>query len=153
MEAEELLKQLGEAIGLELAFDENGACAFEADGMTVTLNNFPEFDRIVLSGDVGEPPPERLEGLYKAMLVANHLFQGTSGATLSLDPETGGFAVNLPIDCRVVDGEEFVAQTGKFVNLLESWRKIVENYRDGAGEGDSAGEVPPLRGLSGFQIV
>lgn len=152
MEAEELLKQLGEAIGLELAFDENGACAFEADGMTVTLNNFPELDRIVLSGDVGEPPPERLEGLYKAMLTANHLFQGTGGATLSLDPESGDFAINLPLDCRVVDGEEFVAQTGKFVNLLESWRKIVENYRDSNVE-DSAGEVPPLRGLSDFQIV
>ena len=50
MEAHELLKALGEAIGVELAFDEDGIAAFAADDMGVTLRNLPETGAIVIEG-------------------------------------------------------------------------------------------------------
>ena len=41
----------------------------------------PDGLAVVGAAVIGEPPPERLEGLYKTILSANHLFAGTGGAT------------------------------------------------------------------------
>ena len=89
MESSELIKSFGERLSVELALDTDGACAIDVDGLAVTINDLTEISSIALTGDLGEPPPENLEALYKALLEANHLFNGTAGATLSLDASTG----------------------------------------------------------------
>lgn len=130
MEAEELTASLGKRIGIDLALDADGSCAFEADGLVVVLDYVPETGSIVLAGEIGEPPPERLEGLYKTLLAANHLFSGTGGATLSLDGDRIMVCRSLPT--AIMDGDSFYAEVEKFVNTAETWRKIVVDYRDAA---------------------
>ena len=78
MDTQELIGRFGEKIGISLSL-EDGACAFEADGSLITVNDLPEVGAIALSGDLGEPPPERLEALYRTLLEANHLFRETAG--------------------------------------------------------------------------
>lgn len=134
MEASELITALGNRLGIELKLDADGACAFGADDMVVTINHLEPLDVLVLSGDLGEPPPERLEALYKAMLEANHLFAGTGGATLSRDPESGHFAICRALLCRALDADSFYAQTEQFVSTVEAWTKLVANFRAAAPE-------------------
>ena len=137
MEAAELITALGSNLGIELKLDADGACSFGADDMIITINHLEQLDALVLSGDLGEPPPERLEALYKAMLGANHLFAGTGGATLSRDPETGHFAICRALPCVTLDADSFYAQVERFVSTVEAWTKLVANFRA------AAPEVPP----------
>ncbi len=139
MESTELITALGEKLGIELVPDEDGACAFEADGLAVTVNSLPELDAVALSGDLGDPPPVGLENLYKAMLEAQHLFRDTHGATISRDPETGRFALCRSLSCKALDPDSFFTETEQFVNTLEFWAKIIRDYR---GAMDSLPEAP-----------
>ena len=129
MQVAELVASFGERIGIRLALDADGACSFEADGLAVTLNHFPELDALALTGDVGEPPPENLESLYKAMLEANNAFSGTAGATLSLDAATGRFSLCRALSPAALGPDAFYAAVEGFVNTLDAWHKIVANYR------------------------
>jgi len=138
MEIKELIGSLGDRIGIQLALDADGACSFEADGLVVTLNHFPEINSLALTGDVGEPPPEKLESLYKAMLEANCAFAGTAGATLSLDSASGRFSLCRALPLATLGADSLYAAVEGFVNTLDAWHKIVANYRAPA-EGQSAG--------------
>ena len=132
MEAHELLKALGEAIGIELAFDEDGIAAFAADDMGVTLRNLPETGAIVIEGDLGAPPPENPIGLYKAVLESQHLFRDTVGATISIDPDTGRFTLCRVLVAQLFDGPSFVDAVGRFISTQEIWTHFVRDYREEA---------------------
>ena len=129
MEIAELVASLGERLGVPLALDADGACAIEADGLVVTMSHLPELDAFALTGDVGEPPPENLESLYKAMLEANCAFTGTAGATLSLDSATGRVSLCWALPLVALDPDALYTTVEGFLNTLEAWHKIVANYR------------------------
>lgn len=154
MEAQELIADIAKRIGLE--YDGGDTFSFEADGLVVAINSLPEHDAVVLTGDVGEPPPERLEGLYKTLLGANHLFGGTSGATISLDPDSGRITLCRALPLATLDGERFYAEMERFVNTAEIWAKVVADYRGAAAEApdeESADEAPSMFGAGGFMQV
>ena len=152
MEAKELIADIAKRIGLE--YDGGDTFSFEADGLAVAINSLPELDAVVLTGDVGEPPPERLEGLYKTLLGANHLFGGTAGATISLDPESGRIALCRALPLATLDGESFYAEVERFVNTAETWTKVVVDYRGAAAEApDNAAAAQPAFPGSGFMQV
>ena len=128
METSELIEALGRKMGVALTF-KDGATAFEADGMTVAVNDLPELGAVALTGDIGAPPPERLESLYRTVLEAQHLFRGTNGATISLDPGTGHFALNRAIPLATADAESFAVEVERFINTQETFAKIVRDFR------------------------
>ena len=152
MEATELIKSFCEAVGIGYEPDADGTCTFDADGLEVSLVNLPELDAVALVGDLGEPPPERLEGLYKAMLEANHLFHGTAGATISLNSETGHFALCRPLLCKLMTAESFYKEVEGFLSTLETWTKLIANYREAAASPDHAAEMDFSSGLQGHFI-
>ena len=148
METAELVEALGERLGITLALDSDGACSFEADGLVVTLNSIQELSALVLTGDVGEPPPEEMAPLYKAMLEANHNFSGTAGATLSLDSATGRFSICRAMPAYALDVDALYAAVEGFVDTLDAWHKIVSNYRGAAPGGETP--EPEDGGRDGF---
>ena len=152
MEAKELLTELGKRLGIEL--DASDACSFEADGLAISINHVVELDAIALMGDLGEPPPEKLEGLYKTLLGANHLFGGTGGATISLDPDSDRIALCRALPLVTLDGETLYRELERFINTAETWAKIVADYRTAA---DAANEIkedaPPAFTGNGFMQV
>ena len=151
MEAKELMVDIANRINI--AYDGGEALSFEADGLGVTINRLPELDSITLTGDIGEPPPERLEGLYKTLLGANHLFGGTAGATISLDPDTDRIALCLALPLATLDGDKFYAEVERFVNTAETWAKVVADYRDAASAADESEAAPPAFSGNGFMQV
>jgi len=146
----EMLESLGEAMGADVE-TERDFCAIEVgDGAmrTVVLVHHVEEERTVfLSADLGAPPPERLEGLYKAMLESNGSFGATRGATLGLDPETGH------VRCERYDTLDSLAAKGpfavleKFARTALEWRRLVAEYREAVASGGAAGghgmPIPP----------
>jgi hypothetical protein len=150
MESFELIKKFGEKIGVNLTPDEDNVYTFEVDEMIVTFNVLPELDEIVLSGDIGEPPPEHLENLYKTMLESQYLFNGTAGATISLNSETNRFSLCKALPCKILDGDLLYAETENFINTLEVWIKLVKDYRDVAPKTEDVKAAMPEIGSNGF---
>ena len=153
MDAKELIADIAKRIGLE--YDGGDTFSFEADGLVVAISSLPELDAVALTGDVGEPPPERLEGLYKTLLGANHFFGGTAGATISLDPDNGRIALCRALPLATLDGDKFYAEVERFVNTAETWAKVVSDYRGAAAEApdEGAAEERPAFGAGGFMQV
>ena len=141
MEASDFIQSLGKRIGIEP--DSDGVCAFEADGLAVTIHGLNEMEAVALIGDLGTPPPERLDGLYEAMLKANHLFGGTGGATISLDPATGHFALCRALPCASLTHDGLYAEVERFVSTLEAWSKIIADFRHAPSSGDEEKGVFP----------
>jgi hypothetical protein len=151
MEGSEIIKLFCEKTGIGFEPDADGSLAFEADGLRVTISELHELDAIALVGDLGEPPPERLETLYKIMLEANHLFGGTAGATLSLDHETGRFVLCRVLQCKAIDDDLFYAEAERFVSSLEAWAKVIGDFRDSSPSGNQENETSS--DVSGFIAV
>ena len=148
MEASEVIRSFCEKVGIAFEPDDDGTVSLEVDGSVVTISDLREIDAIVIVGDLGEPPPERLEALYKVMLEANHLFGGTCGATISRDPKTGRFALCRVMPCVIADGDFFYAEVERFASTLETWVKIIRDFRgappdDAPPEAVSGGGAPP----------
>lgn len=140
MEVHELMKGLAGRLGIEL--DAGDVCSFEADGIVVSMCFPQEADFLVMSCDLGEPPPERLEGLYKALLGANFMFGGTMGSTIALNPDDGRIALCRAMPTAALDVDQLCNQLEHFLNTAETWRKIVADYREGnevPSSGDAAG--------------
>ena len=127
MDTSELIQSFSKRIGIEL--DADGVCAFEADGLAVTVHELRELEAVALIGDLGEPPPERLEGLYQVMLEANHLFGGTGGATLSRDPATGRFALCRTLAGASLTSDGLYAEVERFVSTMEVWARNIADFR------------------------
>ena len=96
MSFDDIVAVLKRAFKLELNVVED-ATAFEVaseDGGTrvkVLVQNADERRKVLLSADIGEPPPEGCEKLLRTMMEANNLFSRTAGATLALDAVAGRF--------------------------------------------------------------
>lgn len=72
---------------MEIAIGHNGGMDIDLDGGCVSLRPDGDDGAVLASIDLGEPP-EGAEPLARELLEANHLFSGTAGASLSVDPET-----------------------------------------------------------------
>ena len=65
---------------------EKDTCALRAGGsnkssVTILVQGLDVRGAMLMTADLGAPPPERLERLYRALLEANDLFRDTGGAT------------------------------------------------------------------------
>ena len=127
----ELMGEFGRKIELAepIEIDEDGFCSFDVGDATVAIQGMDEIETLALSADVGTPPPECLEQLYRELLQANHNFQGTHGATLSLDPRTGRVVLCRFAPYSALDGDRMMTLVLGFVTALADWRERVREFR------------------------
>ena len=142
---EDIAAVLGRAFGLELSVVQD-TTVFEVaseDGGTkvqVLVQAVDERNLVLMSADLGEIPPDGGERLYRTMLEANNLFEGTAGATLSLDAATGRFRLQK---CESPDDLANDAKTKieSFIETALFWSRAIADFRpsgekDGAAAGD-----------------
>ena len=153
MTFDELMGEVGKALNIELV-THDGATQLEVDGMAVSILEMPALDAVVLNGVIGEPPPQGLEPLHKAMLEANYNFAGTAGATLAVNPEDGTLTLTRLVPSVRLDTDSLLAALESFVNVLEAWRKILVDYRpDESGAASApADAVAPQIGDGFLQV-
>ena len=155
----ELLNDLGERLGgqIDLTPDESNTVNLNIDAMSVAILGLEEIDGVVLTGVVGEPPPaDKMENLYRAILMANHNFAGTNGATFSINPETKEVSICRMLPLSMTDGEKFFAEMEKFINTMELWKKIISDFRGAEinAQGEEVAEAnEPTAGYSNFMQV
>ena len=151
----ELVAALSKEIGGEIETD-GDTCAVrtgtdESSSVTILLQGFDERGAMLMTADLGQPPPERLERLYRAILEANDLFRDTCGATLSLNPATGNVRLQRfdPYDVIVEAGLSKALTL--FATVATEWSRLVRDYRDAPPEEEDGN--PPVDGNHfGFRV-
>ena len=135
---EDIVEVLGRAFGLELRVVQD-TTVFEVDSndggtkVQVVIQNVRERKLVLMSADLGEPPPDGRERLYRTMLEANNLFEGTAGATLALDAATGRFRLQRyesPDDLS----NDAKAKIESFIETALVWSRAIADFRP-SGEG------------------
>ena len=155
MEFPDIIAALGRAVGIDIAIEDD-ACRLEVDDTPLTIRCIPELRKICISAEIAEPPPERLGPLFQTLLRANHLFQGTAGATLSLDPETDVVCLCRCEQLDALDEARFLSLMTEFVNTMETWAGLVVDYRptdDSPSVDGAAATDDGSRGLDRFGFI
>ena len=166
MDFSKFIQQFSERFGIEMPEIVDEAAAFDADGMPFFLMrvaNEGESEYLVVAADLGEPPPERLEKLYQALLDAGHNFAGAGGGVLARNPGDGHIWLQSREPFALMDVETAISKVKTLGDAAIEWRDIIKEYREGASipESATAGEASaePLgdasgdKGFPGFMMV
>ena len=166
MDFSNFIQQFSGRFGIEMPEIVDEAAAFDADGMPFFLMrvaNEGESEYLVIAADLGEPPPERLEKLYQALLDAGHNFAGAGGGVLARNPGDGHIWLQSREPFALMDVETAISRVKALGDAAIEWRDIIKEYREGASipESATAGEASaePLgdasgdKGLPGFMMV
>lgn len=160
MEFSELIRQFAEKFGIEMPEIVDDAVAFDADGMPffmMRVANEGESEYLVVAADLGEPPPERLEKLYQALLDAGHNFAGAGGGVLARNPGDGHIWLQSRESLSSLDVEAALAKIKSLGDAAVNWRDIIREYREGTSipepEAAATYEAPAGGGNVGLMMV
>ena len=153
MTFKDAIAELAQKLGVEID-GEGDACALMAkakDGTSVTvwMQGYDERGVVLTGADLGAPPPERLERLYRAMLEGNDLFRDTGGATLSIDPDTGRVRIQRFDTLDALEEVGPAKAFAAFADVAAAWAKAIRDFRDAPEE---VGNAVDSCNLSGFRV-
>ena len=155
MDLKEIADGLSAKFNLSGLTIEDGELALEIDGMPILLGEAGG-EAILMTGFIGEAPSEGGEAFANLLLEATTALMDTKSAALARNPETGAYMLvqRLVQDRLALDA--FCDELTAFVNLLETWRKMLEDFRPAAAAAKTAADMQPGAqelSMSGFMQV
>ncbi|MEM8795171.1 MAG: type III secretion system chaperone [Pseudomonadota bacterium] len=129
MHAEGLISGFGKAINMEggLKLDEKNHLILKMDdGPDLHFEYFEEEDILVLASALPSPSGDKKAAVYELLLSANFMWQGTGGATLSINPETKDVIVHHKLDVKRVQEAEMEELVTGFAKLCEYWQQRMD---------------------------
>ena len=147
MDFPQLISNFADRHGLaDLAVADNAA-ALDIDGIVVTLVGAG--DALSISADIGEPPSEGRSEFAELMLEANQ----QSEAFFAKEPENGAYVLVRRLSLLALDDESFDVALESLVNLAETWRRLLADFRPVAKAAAERTEGAPQFGANGFVQV
>ena len=147
MDFHELISDFAERHGVANLAAENNAVALDVDGIVVTL--VAAGDTLLVSANIGEPPTDGRADFAELMLEANL----QSEALFAKEPEKGAYILVRRLLISMLDAESFDAALEALVNLTETWRRILADFRPVAKAAAERAEDSPGFGASDFLQV
>lgn len=147
MDFHELISDFAERHGIANLAAEDNAAALDIDGIVVTL--VAAGDVLSVSADIGEPPVEGRADFAELLLEANL----QSEACFAKEPENGAYILVRRLSLPSLDAESFDAALEALVNLAETWRKLLSDFRPVAKAAAERTEESPQFGANGFVQV
>lgn len=153
------LKEIADGLTATFNIDglavEDGELALEIDEMPILLAEAGNA-AIVMTGFVGDPPAEGGEAFVNLLLEGTMKLMDTKSEALARNPETGAYALVHRIAQDGLTFDAFSTVLTDFVNSLESWRTLLENFRPAAAAAKAAVDAQAEEtafGRSGFMQV
>ena len=147
MTYEELIRAFAERHGIANLAAEDNAAALDIDGIVVTL--VAAGDAFSVSADIGEPPVEGRADFAELLLEANL----QSEACFAKEPENGAYVLVRRLQLPALDAESFDTALEELVNLSETWRRLLADFRPVAKAAAERTEELPQFGANGFVQV
>ena len=134
-DARQVLKEIGAKRGLEMEFDENGACTLElADGRIMLVQERPGLGELDFVATLGPVPEEARAEVFAELLSANFYWNDTYGATISWNTDVEEAVIMYPL--RLADATEESVETifTRFLELQSAWAERFAGFLAAAGE-------------------
>lgn len=126
---------------------EDGTAALDIDGIVVLL--LAVDGGMILSAEIGEPPVEGKSAFADMLLEANL----ESAAFFAKNHETGKYVVARRLVFAMLSAESFDTALEGFVNMAETWKKLLEDFRPVAAHAAAEKDDMPSFGAGGFMQV
>lgn len=156
MDIKELADGLAAKFGIGDIVVENGEVALDIDGMLVLLSG-DNGSAIVITGLVGDPPADGGEAFANVLLEGTMDLMHTKSVALARNSDTGAYALVQRVEQDGLTLDAFSEALDDFVNNLETWRTLLENFRPAATAAKAAyaDELANDKGLAmgGFMQV
>ena len=141
MEFNELIDAFAKRHEVENLVAVDGAAALDIDGIIVTIVAKDEV--LNFSAEIGDPPADGVATFANLLLEANV----QSGAFFAKAPDPGPYIAVRRLQLSLVDDDSFDSMLEAFVNQVETWRRLLADFRPVAkaaaerksGEGPSFG--------------
>ena len=147
MEFNKLLADFSERHGIADLSAEDNAVALDIDGIVVTIAS--NVDVLMISADIGEPPTEGKAEFAELMLEANL----QSDAFFAKSSESDTYILVRRLALPMLEADAFDVALEALVNLAESWRRMLADFRPVAKTLTEQNSETPLFGTSGFVQV
>ncbi len=126
---------------------EDNAAALDIDGIVVTL--VAAGDVLSVSAEIGEPPVDGRAEFAELLLEANL----QSEAFFAKEPESGVYILVRRLLLPTLEANAFDAALEALVNLVETWRRLLADFRPVAKAAQEASAEAPSFGAGGFMQV
>ena len=147
MDFAKLISDFAERHGIaDLAADDNAA-ALDVDGIVITL--VAVGDSLSVSADIGAPPSEGRADFADLLLEANL----QSDAFFAKEHENGTYILVRRLSLPTLDSDSFDTVLEALVNLAETWRRLLADFRPAAKAAAERAEEVPQFGANGFVQV
>ena len=147
MEFEKLIADFAERHDIANLTVVDNAVALDVDGIVVTLVSTG--DELSVSATIGEPPAAGKSEFAELMLKANL----QSEAFFAKEPEKGEYILVRRLQLPTLDSEAFDTALEALVNLSETWRRLLADFRPVAKAAAEREEESPQLGVGGFMQV
>jgi hypothetical protein len=147
MEFTKLISDFAERHGIANLAAEGSAAALDVDGIVITL--VATGDALSISAEIGEPPSEGRADFAELMLEANL----QSDAFFAKEPEGGAYILVRRLALPTLESDYFDAALEALVNLAETWRRLLADFRPVAKAAAERTDGAPQFGANGFVQV
>ena len=147
MDFTKLISDFAERHGIANLAAEDNAAALDIDGIVITL--VASGDALSVSAEIGEPPSEGRAEFAELLLEANL----QSEAFFAKEPESGAYILVRRLPLPTLESEPFDAALEALVNLAETWRRLLADFRPVAKAAAEQTAEAPIFGSSGFVQV
>jgi hypothetical protein len=127
-----VISEFGGRLGApEMAADDEGYVGLTFDGVETHLQYDAERDEVVAFTRLVEVDAERAAEVYGMLLGANMFWQGTGGATLSVEPDSGMAFMADRRSLASLSVEELNDWIEPFLDMAAMWRKRITDANAG----------------------
>lgn len=129
MEYDELMKQLGESLGLEnFQPDGDGAYSIQADDTVVTFESQPQSGLLDILALVCELPAEGGDRICRILLTAMAPAAAAEGFAFFIVDDDGCVYLRRTVALAELDVERLRQALEKFLNALDEWRSSIDDF-------------------------
>lgn len=138
-----LIDAVSQQLGYEIEVVDN-MCVLGSDEVKLLVMGtlVKQEEHIVIASQLGQPPPQRLEKLYEAMMQATFFSQDMAFASFTQSPQTGHLWVQRVELLAGMTPELLIDHITTLGETAQSWKKLIEDFRDTSTTQPDAPELP-----------
>lgn len=154
MELKELMAAFAAKLGIAGLEVKDGSCSLEIDGIPVEILETEDGSHFVASAGIGTPPLEKTADFFRMILAANVELFARHDVAFGLSPESGDLVLQWRLPAQGLDLDSFCTRLAAFLDNVEQWRKVLDDFGAAADEAAVREEDAPVFGSpdSGFPM-
>jgi hypothetical protein len=106
------------------------AFAVRFSDVDIEVHFDPTTGRVMLSADIGAPPPELRLPMYEAVLLYSMLWRDTGGVRVTMSESGGPLTQMVDLNCATLTTQLLATVLRNFNDRTLIWRKYIEGTPD-----------------------